>query len=230
MTNAQNPSPSGEGTGHFATALLMKKSCPNPGGEQSAPWQAKFFWIVFLSATLALCGCTQLKQGEVTRQPLDAQLQTRNNAASLLYDLLGNEKNVSKILIIKRNSEELGRLIKAISESTAAAHKQMDGLAASDATLNLRVTGLPAGEKAARAAAAKTKEHELLSTSGKEFELNLLLTQAEALGYASELATIAAKNSQSPEQIRQFALINRDMKDLHAQVLKQIQQITPAGK
>ncbi|MEI9866489.1 MAG: hypothetical protein WDN00_18425 [Limisphaerales bacterium] len=179
-----------------------------------------------MSASLILCGCTGLKHGDAVRQPLDAKLQIRNNAASLLYDLLGNEKNVSKILIVKRNSEELGILIKTISETAATAHKQMEALAANDANLDLHSTGLPAGEKAARAAAAKTKEHELLSTSGKEFELNLLLTQAEALGYASELATIAAGNSRSPEEIRQFALINRDMKNLHAQVLKQIKQKT----
>ena len=33
-----------------------------------------------------------------------SKIEVRNNAASLLADLLGDEKNVSKILIIKHNS------------------------------------------------------------------------------------------------------------------------------
>ena len=37
-------------------------------------------------------------------------MQTRNNALALLDDLLSDEKNVSKILIIKHNSDELGKL------------------------------------------------------------------------------------------------------------------------
>jgi hypothetical protein len=53
-------------------------------------------------------------------------LEIRNNAASLLYDLLNDEKNVSEILIIKYNSEELGQLIKVIAETAAADQKQLD--------------------------------------------------------------------------------------------------------
>ncbi len=179
---------------------------------------------VFMLLVIMFCGCTQtkfLEPGRVTL-PGDEKLETRNNAASLLYDLLGNEKNVSKILIVKSNSESLGRLIKAISEQSADYQKQLDGLASNDVNLNLHVSELPPGEKAARAAVAKTKEHELLFSSGKEFEFNLLLTQAEALSYGGHLAVIAAENSSLPKQVHIFNMMGQTMNQLHEQVMVQM--------
>jgi hypothetical protein len=179
---------------------------------------------VFMLLIIIFCGCAQTKHLESGRGTLpgDEKLETRNNAASLLHDLLGNEKNVSKILIVKSNSESLGRLIKAISEQSADYQKQLDGLASNDVTLNLRVLDLPPGEKAARAAAAKTDEHELLFSSGKEFEFNLLLTQAEALSYGGHLAVIAAKNSSLPKEVHIFNMMSQIMNQLHDQVIVQM--------
>ena len=190
----------------------------------------QFFWsrimkpVVFMLLVIMFCGCTQTKHLESGRGalPVGEKLGTRNNAASLLYDLLGNEKNVSKILIVKSNSESLGRLIKAISEQSADYQKQLDGLASNDVNLNLHVLELPPGEKAARAAAAKTEEHELLFSSGKEFEFNLLLTQAEALSYGGHLALIAAKNSSQPEEVHIFTMMSQTMNQLHDQVIVQM--------
>jgi hypothetical protein len=180
--------------------------------------------LLLLWVASICCGCTQTKHLESGRGllPADEKLETRNNAASLLYDLLGNEKNVSKILIVKSNSESLGRLIKAISEQSADYQKQLDWLASNDVNLNLHVLELPPGEKAARAAVAKTKEHELLFSSGKEFEFNLLLTQAEALSYGGHLAFIAAKNSSQPEEVHNFTMMSQTMNQLRDQVIVQM--------
>ncbi|MEI9864902.1 MAG: hypothetical protein WDN00_10185 [Limisphaerales bacterium] len=175
------------------------------------------------------CGCAQLKNNEPANATpsLDEKSLVRNNAASLLYDLLGNEKNVSKILIIKRNSDELGQVIKAISEMAARNRKALDQLAEKDSGLNLHMMGLPQGEMAARAAVGKTKEHELLSTSGKEFEFNLLLTQVEALGYGRHLAKVAAENSSLPAEVQQFTTMSQEMENLYGQVMSQMRRITP---
>jgi hypothetical protein len=179
---------------------------------------------VFILLAIMFCGCTQTKHLESGRGalPVGEKLETRNNAASLLYDLLGNEKNVSKILIVKSNSESLGRLIKAISEQSADYQKHLDGLASNDVNLNLQVSELPPGEKAARAAAAKTEEHELLFSSGKEFEFKLLLTQAEALSYGGHLAFVAAKNSSQLEEVHIFTMMSQTMNQLHDQVMVQM--------
>lgn len=182
--------------------------------------------ILLLFIATLFCGCVQAGHLEPAKNklPVDKKLETRNNAASLLYELFGNEKNVSKILIIKSNSESLGRLIKAISEQSADYHKQLERLASNDVDLNLSAIELPPGEKAARAAVAKTKEHELLFSSGKEFEFNLLLTQSEALSYGGHLALIAAENSSQPEEVHMFTTMSQTLNRLHDQVILQMRR------
>ena len=169
---------------------------------------------------LSAAGCVHPPQPNAPRMaPATAKLVLRNNAASLLADLLNDEKNVSKVLIIKQNSAELGVLIKAISTMTGSAADRLTELAKADPTLDLHDLGLPAGEKATRDAIAKTKEHDLLLTSGQEFEFNLLLTQAQALSYGSHLALVAAKNSEQSDQIKAFESFNVAMTDLYRQVV-----------
>ena len=146
-------------------------------------------------------------------------MEVRNNAASLLYDLLGDEKNVSKLLIIKRDRRELHDVIKNISATANAARKSIEKLAREDATLDLKASALPAGEKATRESTSKARAKELLQASGAEFEFKLLLTQAEALGYATHLAKVAAENESSPERAKAFAEISAQMQARHRDVL-----------
>ena len=154
-------------------------------------------------------------------------LAVRNNAASLLSQLLGQEKNVSKVLIIKHASRELSGLIKAISTAAADGGKRLKGLAQDDPTLDLRRQELPAGEKASRDALGKTEEHELLMSSGVDFEFTLLLTQAQALNYGSHLAKVAAENSEDPEEADAFLTMSRTLDQLLTQVKAMMRSLPP---
>ena len=182
--------------------------------------------VLILICEVLGCSSAQPRQVHPTYDESSSpeKIDIRNNAASLLYDLLGAEKNVSKILIIKHHSDELGQLIKAISEAAANDKNQLERLATNNPGVNLHAIQLPRGEKAARDAVAKTEEHELLFTSGKEFEFNLLLTQAQAMGYGWHLAKIAAENSSSTEERQTFTTISRGMEALHRRVIAQMQQ------
>jgi hypothetical protein len=173
-----------------------------------------------------ICGCATAPRN--FPPAATEKIALRNNTASLLYDLLNNEKNVSKILIIKHDSAPLHGLIKAISATTGNAAERLDDLAKADRTLNLHDLGLPAGEKAARAAVTKTTEHDLLFTSGNEFQFNLLLTQAQALSYGSHLAKVAAENSSQPDAIKAFQSFDVAMNDLYLQVVTMM-RTTPAN-
>src|ERR1043166_7397066 len=118
----------------------------------------------------SLCACHSLRDQTATRAPAEstaprktaADLRTRNNSLALLDDLLNDEKDVSKILIIKRNSDELGMLVKKISKTAGEGAELLKSLAKNAAGLNLTQTGLPPGEAAARKAISKTKEQILL--------------------------------------------------------------------
>jgi hypothetical protein len=154
-----------------------------------------------------------------TDSPPGTKTAVRNNAASLLYDLLGDEKDVSKLLIIKRERRELHQVIKEVATTATAVRKRIEKLAQEDPSLNLKDIALPPGEKAARAAESKTRAMELLHASGADFEFKLLLTQAEALAYAVHLAKVAAENETDPERAKEFATISSEMNTLHAKVI-----------
>jgi hypothetical protein len=148
----------------------------------------------------------------------DDKVQVRNNASSLLAQLLDEEKNVSKVLIIKHGSRELSGLIKTISTAAADGAKRLKGLAQDDPRLELTRQELPAGEKATRKAEGKTDEHELLFSSGADFEFALLLTQAQALNYGSHLAKVAADNSADPKEVDTFRTMSGTLNQLLTQV------------
>lgn len=158
-------------------------------------------------ALLMLCGGAKAQKSsapEKGKSDDDKKIEIRNNAASLLADLLGDEKNLGKILIIKHPAPGVDKLVKEIAKTAGDEADELEKMAKADKALNLQAMQLPPGETATRSAISRTKEHDLLFSSGTEFELNLLLTQTDALEYGSHLARVAAANSPSPEVEKQF--------------------------
>ena len=189
--------------------------------------------------TVAACLLLELFTAAVYAQKNDApkdkpgdasKTEVRNNAASLLADLLGDEKNVDKLLLIKHNSKALGELIKSISKTADDGDKDLETLARNDKSLNLHALQLPPGEVETRKSIAKTKEHELILGSGEKFETNLLLTQWDAMDYGSHLAKIAAENSSSPEQEKVFHHLDDSMTALMDRVVVAIRAVPPVKK
>jgi hypothetical protein len=136
----------------------------------------------------------------------------------LLDDLLGDEKNVSKILIVKHNSDELGKLIKDISDTAGNGAKMLDEFSKSSGGLDLKRLDLPPGETATRKAISKTKEHLLLSSKDAEFEFQLLLTQMEAMNYGAHLAMVIADCETDASRTREFLRLASQLRDLRERV------------
>jgi hypothetical protein len=183
-----------------------------------------------LAGLVCICGCASPPQSPRPGLALPpasrdaAKLQLRNNAASLLRDLLDDEKNVSKIFVIKHGGD-VKALVELIAATAEANEHDLFQLTNTDADLNLRALDLPPGEKAVRDAIAKSKERELLFTSGPQFEFNLLLTQAEAQNYGWHLAKVAAENSSRPEEVATFTRIGEAMKHLYEQTVREMRQL-----
>jgi hypothetical protein len=175
-------------------------------------------------ALIAGCESSPTKKTPSTTQAAEA----RSNAASLLYDLLGDEQHVSKLLIVKRDRHELHEVISKISSTADQARKKLEALAREDATLNLKVPALPPGEKQTRESESKARAKELLHSSGADFEFKLLLAQAEALAYAEHLAKVAAQNEPRPEGAKVFSNISAQMGRLHSDVLALLRSPPPA--
>ena len=193
------------------------------------------FPLVALAGLGLLCGCQTPPTPPTppNAAPLAAtvstgkkkiDLATRDNSLALLNELLNEEKHVSKLLIIKRETDALHQLIKNISQAAAAGADQLKTLAKANPGLDFTANRLPAGEKATRESIAKAKQHTLLHTKGAEFEFQLLLTQSEALGYATHLALVAAENEPQPARAQQFADLSARLRVLHEQVLAMLRQ------
>ena len=150
---------------------------------------------------MAGCGSTKEQEREVALEPAvtsGSPDRTDHAGYALLFDLLSDEKDVAKIRFIKRPRPETTELLKQISDACSEAHGRLEGFAKVDKKLNLKDKRLPSAEVTTRDAIAKSKQKALLSSKGKELEIELLLSQAEALTYGSHLAkaiSLGEKNS-----------------------------------
>ena len=130
---------------------------------------------------------------------------------ALLHEILGQERQVSELLLIKTERRPLEVVIDAIADTCDTAYDRLDELAAEKPRLDLADNGLPADEVLTRRAIAATRRDQLLAASGREFELQLLWSQNEALSYASHLADTLARSETEPARL---AFVRALWKDL----------------
>ena len=178
----------------------------------------------FLPLVFFLCGCASLQETS-SKAPAQSNAleervpQARNDHGyALLFELLGDEKNVAKLLIIKRERAELRDLIRDIAQRCGTAHEELERFAKADRGLNLKTNGLPAVEIGTRDAIGKTKAKQLLAESGKEFELRLLIAQHEALTYGSHLAATIAKTETNAPRAQFLRRLSSDFEVLENRV------------
>jgi len=176
-----------------------------------------------------VCGCSNMQPAALPSQPAppaaDGKLQIRNNAASLLSDLLKQEQNVGKVLIIKDASPRIAGTIKLIAATAAAHERELEEMAAKDPALILTALDLPPGEVAAREGTATTTKHALLFSSSSNFEFNLLYSQAQAESYGWHLAAVAASNCSQPKEAQVFNTISQTMERLNHEVLDEMRAL-----
>ena len=175
------------------------------------PWLA-----ATLSVACVLTGCQSPKA--VPPSGSSAPQTTRNNCYSLLHQLLDEQKDVSILRFIKPEHTDVKNLVKRIATASGTGARLLEEFAKDDPSISLDDIRLPPGELATRDAIGSTKEKELLSQTGDEFQLTLLLTQTEALSYASHLAKVAGENESQPDRARALAGVSKDMENLYHEV------------
>jgi hypothetical protein len=151
--------------------------------------------ISFLAVAVMLCcGFGAFKTEKKSAPSPDRPLPARDLPAghALLFKLVSDEKDLSKLLIIKRENRTLHDLIKEISSVTGDAHKSLEKLGKA-AGINLQDQQLPAAEASVRESIAKEKAKQLLGAKGDDLQFLLLLDQSEALNYGRHLALVLAK-------------------------------------
>ena len=153
---------------------------------------------------------------ETKTQPSKRELAI--NAYSLLYSLLSEEKDLEKILAITRERKEIDPLIREISAASLEALEILDRLQKNEPSIRFDQDLLPPGERETREIISKTKSKDLLTTSGEKFSVVLLLSQSEALTYASHLASVASKNDENLDRARKVDKIAERFEKLNLKV------------
>jgi len=143
--------------------------------------------VVVIIALFAGAGCASVQE----KIPfVRGRYRDRNEGFSLLYDLATKQRNVDKILVLKHVNARTESEIKEIAQLFHQAQEEFDSFARQDSSLNFQATHLPALEEKTRDSIQSTTTKDLLFSTGKDFELRLLLTQVQALNYASHLANV----------------------------------------
>jgi hypothetical protein len=137
---------------------------------------------------------------------------------ALLHEILGQERQVSKLLLIKDERRALESVIDAIAEICGDAYERLEELAQESPRIDLSDTGLPAEEVRTRRAIAATRREQLLTASGRELELQLLWSQNEALTYAAHLTDTLARNESEAARLAFLRTLWRDLTRLQPDV------------
>jgi hypothetical protein len=176
----------------------------------------KLFILVGVVA-LGLAGCVSQKQ-----PPRSTPQYVDDHAYALLFDLLGDEKDVSKLLIVKHARPDLMVLVKEISRVAKEEHERLEAFGKADPNLDLKNPGLPVGEVETRKAIAKSKSKELLTEKGKAFEIRLLLSQSEALTYGAHLAQVIAAREINVERAESVRKSGNELNELQRRVFEML--------
>lgn len=169
-----------------------------------------------LSVSCLLAGCQSPRSAPPSAT--STVPSTRNNCYSLLHQLLEQQKDVSLLRFIKPEHPDVKVLIKRIAAASGAGSKMLEEFAKNDPALSLNDLRLPPGEVATRDAIAATEKKELLGQAANISELTLLLTQIEALNYASHLAKVGGQNDPQPARARAMADLSSEMAHLYNEV------------
>jgi hypothetical protein len=185
------------------------------------------------AAVLLLCllaGC----QTQNASLPYGSNLvqATRNNCYSLLYQLLGQQEDVSFLRFIKHEHADVKHLTERIATASRGGERMLAEFAKQDHSVILYAIWLPPGEVKTRDAIAATDRHALLTETGQDLDLTLLFTQLQALNYASHLAGVIVQSDPNPERARKVAALGQNMTDLYqeAYVLLLAKMNAPANK
>jgi hypothetical protein len=172
-------------------------------------------WVcrTLIVCALTMTGCSTVQKVLPTAAWHKARV--RNEGYSLLYQLLSQDSDVAKILIIKHADPPVADVIKEIASTCDQAKKELDSFHEKDRHLSFEMTNLPEFEQQTRAAIASTVTKQLLTSSGKTFERRLLFTQTEAMNYAAHLAQVLHEQEDNANRKNFLATLAQRCTTLH---------------
>ncbi len=150
-------------------------------------------------------------------------IHARYQGYSILYRLMSDEGDVDKILVVKSVDDPVKQLIKQIASTCSDAKTQLDDYQKQDGRSEFNVPDLPRMEQETRDLESKTDEKELLFSSGKTFQLRLILTQLQATRYGQLLCTALVQIEDDPQRKDFLTRLASNLGAYHDQLADMIQ-------
>jgi hypothetical protein len=190
-----------------------RQRTPDPG--QAEAFMKRWAWVcgTLIVCALVVTGCSTVQRVLPTAAWHKARV--RNEGYSLLYQLMSQDSDVAKILIIKHADPPVADVIKEIASTCGQAKKELEQFHEKDRHLSFEMTNLPQIEQKTRAAIESTVTKQLLFSSGKTFERRLLFTQAESMNYAAHLAKVLHEQEDNADRKNFLATLSERCITLH---------------
>ena len=155
----------------------------------------------------------------VTAEPTPADVN-RAIGYALLHDLMSKQRNVDKILVMKRPSPATADLLRDIAKTTGAAAKELETIARRESSITLDEVGLPDIEVAKSRSLEKATQQALLF--GDQFETRMLVSQADGLLSGQHLALALAKDEPNPSYAAWLRKLAEDLGTLRDRAITQL--------
>lgn len=185
-------------------------------------------FVLLLTSAMLLTGC----QGAMQRgslEPSGSPAIALAHGYGLLYSTIDDESRVDQVLVLKSPEPPVAELLKAIGEFSRSAKVGLEEFARQDIAIALDDSGLPEVEVRTRASISGDTSKQIIFSSGKSFEFQILLTQHQALNYISHLAGTLREQDTVEARKEYFALLAKDANDLHDRVIALLATPTPAA-
>ena len=144
-----------------------------------------------------------------------------NGGYYLLYHLCEDEAKLPLLLDVKDVPPEIESYADHISKTAKQTIADLECMQESDARLKFDKNPLPSIERDVRESIQADKQHQLLfGTSGAEFVRALLVSQAEASSYASNLAKVLWQQDKDPDRVKALQHISFKWRAIHQEAMR----------
>lgn len=174
--------------------------------------------VVLALAALTASACSTAKPQDLP--PADGH-RTVAEGYSLVYGIASQQKDMKKLLWIKRESDPVDKVISAIADYTGELTTQLEDMAKRYPALTVQTQFLPTVEVKMRESVAAATTKEFLDSSGKDFERRLLLKQLTALETEQHLSKVMVELETADERRafwrgveKRFGELRRDVEGL----------------
>jgi hypothetical protein len=143
---------------------------------------------------------------------------------TLMYEFVSTQKASDKLLLIKRESDEVEAMINEISAVARDIEAQLKRIADAEPRIRLEAPVLPLMERKQRESARAERLKDFLGKSGKEFERLLLLTQAGSLTAERHIARAMREAETDPERKAFWEQTARRFDELYAKLVRLLEE------